>query len=100
DLPGVSPTGGIIFSLRTFVHSPPKSTPVSMATSSTLSVRVRPRKPSQFNIHAYNSAWSDNILVSLYCSGLKGNIQLAIFGFDKGAGEEFYQCGKKNCPSR
>ncbi|KNZ61149.1 uncharacterized protein VP01_14464g1, partial [Puccinia sorghi] len=28
----------------------------------------------QFHVHAYNSAWSDNILVSLYCGGLKENI--------------------------
>ncbi|KNZ46755.1 uncharacterized protein VP01_6991g1, partial [Puccinia sorghi] len=32
----------------------------------------------QFNVHAYNSAWSDNILVSLYHGRLKENIQLAI----------------------
>ncbi|KNZ47464.1 uncharacterized protein VP01_637g17, partial [Puccinia sorghi] len=32
----------------------------------------------QFNVHAYNSAWSDNILVSLYRGRLKENIQLAI----------------------
>ncbi|KNZ64288.1 uncharacterized protein VP01_10462g1 [Puccinia sorghi] len=28
----------------------------------------------QFNVQAYNFAWSDNILVSLYCGGLKENI--------------------------
>ncbi|KNZ63746.1 hypothetical protein VP01_11068g1, partial [Puccinia sorghi] len=32
----------------------------------------------QFNVHAYDSAWSDDILVSLYRGGLKDNIQLAI----------------------
>ncbi|KNZ63085.1 uncharacterized protein VP01_11904g1, partial [Puccinia sorghi] len=37
----------------------------------------------QFNFHAYNSAWSDNILVSLYCGGLKENIRLAIVSSGK-----------------
>ncbi|KNZ45509.1 uncharacterized protein VP01_8046g1, partial [Puccinia sorghi] len=32
----------------------------------------------QFIIHPYNSAWSDDILVSLYHGGLKENIRLAI----------------------
>ncbi|KNZ58907.1 hypothetical protein VP01_1836g8 [Puccinia sorghi] len=32
----------------------------------------------QFNIHAYNSTWSDDILVNLYRGGLKENIRLAI----------------------
>ncbi|KNZ46344.1 hypothetical protein VP01_7346g1, partial [Puccinia sorghi] len=32
----------------------------------------------QFNVHAYNSAWSNHILVSLYRGGLKENIRLAI----------------------
>ncbi|KNZ50075.1 uncharacterized protein VP01_4610g2, partial [Puccinia sorghi] len=69
----------------------PNSSPVSTATSLTLRARVRPSKLSnfkksgnvdsyteQFNIHTYNSAWSDNILVSLYRGGLKENIGLAI----------------------
>ncbi|KNZ46838.1 hypothetical protein VP01_6902g1, partial [Puccinia sorghi] len=37
----------------------------------------------QFNIHTYNSAWSANILVSLYPGGLKENIQLAIVSLGK-----------------
>ncbi|KNZ51891.1 hypothetical protein VP01_3775g5, partial [Puccinia sorghi] len=37
----------------------------------------------QFNIHAYDSAWSDNILVSLSRGGLKENIRLSIVSSGK-----------------
>ncbi|KNZ56733.1 hypothetical protein VP01_2331g2 [Puccinia sorghi] len=82
-------------------HSPePQNPPLSkwaptasMATSATLSAKVRPSKPSvpssypetwspTLKIHAYNSAWSDDILVSLY-HGLKEKIQLAIVSSGK-----------------
>ncbi|KNZ46013.1 uncharacterized protein VP01_7624g1, partial [Puccinia sorghi] len=33
----------------------------------------------KFNVHTYNSAWSNNILVSLYCGRLKEKIRVAIF---------------------
>ncbi|KNZ49077.1 uncharacterized protein VP01_5225g1, partial [Puccinia sorghi] len=39
----------------------------------------------KFNIHTYNSAWSKDILVSLYRGGLKENIRLAIMS----SGEAF-----------
>ncbi|KNZ64474.1 hypothetical protein VP01_10249g1, partial [Puccinia sorghi] len=69
----------------------PNSSPVSMATSLNLSTRVRQQAlctfkqsgnvesyTQQFNVHASNSDWSKNILVSLYRGGLKENIRLAI----------------------
>ncbi|KNZ60381.1 uncharacterized protein VP01_15629g1 [Puccinia sorghi] len=37
----------------------------------------------QFNVHAYNSTWSNNILVSFYHGRLKENIGLAIVSSGK-----------------
>ncbi|KNZ59942.1 hypothetical protein VP01_1639g9 [Puccinia sorghi] len=45
-----------------------------------------------FNIHTYNSSWSNDILVSLYRGGLKKNIRLAIVSSGKAFPSRIFPC--------
>ncbi|KNZ62109.1 hypothetical protein VP01_13124g1, partial [Puccinia sorghi] len=76
--PTAQPTAKFITSFNSYFLNPENKDKAQKALDTFKQSGNVESYTQQFNVHAYNSAWSNNILVSLYRGGLKEKIQLEI----------------------